>query len=322
MRIKQAIKELLKKSIFKANYLLNNYEEVIWLVGDGRSGTTWVSNLINYNKKYREMFEPFHPSLVSDMSFIKPHQYIRPGSFNGKIEGISSDIFSGKFTDQRVDSENRSLLYNGLLVKDIFANLLCYSASLRYKNVKPVLLIRNPFSVAISKHKKKSWHWFNEPLELLNQVTLYEDYLIPFEELIRKTSAKNDYILNQILIWSIINYIPLRQFSPGSIHICFYEDIYTEPDKEISNIFKFVRGLSDSPEVNLNNEIISQPSRVVGLESNLLSGTSPITSWKNEITPQLFDDGMEILQHFGFDKLYDDKSMPNKDVLRKIHAQI
>ena len=318
-KIKLEITDLTKKSIIELNYRLSNYNEVIWLIGDGRSGTTWVSDLINYDKRYREMFEPFHPQLVSDMSFIKPHHYIRPDEFNGEIERISSDIFSGKFTHKRVDSGNRLGLYNGLLIKDIFANLLCYSASLRFQKVKPILLIRNPFSVALSKHKKKNWFWVTEPLDLLSQTTLYEDYLIPFEGIIRKTSAKKNYILNQILIWSIINYIPLRQFEPENIHVCFYENIYTEPCNEISKILKFTRGLNSDPQINLSKDIINRPSRVTGAESNLLSNTSPITSWKNELTPHIIEEGLKILQCFGFDNLYDEKSMPNKNVLRRIH---
>jgi hypothetical protein len=298
---------------------LGNYEEVIWLVGDGRSGTTWVSDLINHDKKYREMFEPFHPRLVHDMNFIVPHQYIRPGSLNEELKSISSSIFSGKFINERVDSGNHSHLYNGIIIKDIFANLLCYSVTLQFPKIKPVLLIRNPFAVAISKHKKKNWFWVTEPLDLLNQKALHEDYLLPFEELIRKTSASKNYILNQILIWSIINYVPLRQFQPGKIHICFYENIYSEPSREISKIFHFVRGLRDNNQVSLNEEVIIRPSRVIGKESNLLTGTCPVSSWKNELAPQLIDDGLKILQHFCFDNLYDEKSMPNEDVLSRIH---
>jgi len=308
--------------VLKANYIFNNYDEVIWLLGDGRSGTTWVSDLINHDKKYREMFEPFHPKQVHEMNMILPHQYIRPYDLNENIKSISSDIFSGKFTHERVDSGNHLLLYSGILIKDIFANLLCYSVSLQFPKVKPILIIRNPFSVALSKYKKKDWFWVTEPLDLLNQASLYKDYLLPFEDIIRNTSAKKNYILNQILIWSIINYIPLRQFKPGDIHICFYEKIYREPSQEISRIFEFVRGTGDNyqSQVNLSKEVINRPSRVIGTESNLLSGTSPVSSWKNEISPYLIDEGLQILQHFGFDKLYDENSMPNEDILKKIHT--
>jgi len=313
------IVNLTRATVLKANYVFNNYDEVVWLIGDGRSGTTWVSDLINYGKKYREMFEPFHPEFIRDMNFIAPHQYIRKNDSNEKLIALASDIFHGKFTHPRVDSANRKLLYEGLLIKDIFANLLCYWAVSKFPKIKPILLIRNPFAVAISKYKMKNGFWATEPLDLLSQPTLLEDYLLPFEEMIKRVSYENNYILNQVLIWSIINYVPLRQFDPGSIQICFYEDIYQEPSQAISKITQFVGGKQENSAISLPKDVIERPSRVIGTKSSLLSGTSPVSTWMNELKPKLIDDGLKILQNFGFDDLYDDMSMPKVEVLNEIH---
>ena len=32
-----------------------------WMVGSGRSGTTWLASLINADHTMREVFEPVHP---------------------------------------------------------------------------------------------------------------------------------------------------------------------------------------------------------------------------------------------------------------------
>lgn len=112
--------------------------------------------------------------------------------------------------------------------------------------------MRNPFSVALSTYKTKDSGWFTDPLVLLNQTALFEDYLHPFEDAIRKISIGNDYILCQILIWSIINYVPLRQFKLCQIHICFYEDIINDPNREISKIFRFVKPETENYQVNLD----------------------------------------------------------------------
>ncbi len=320
MSIKSRVSDLTRTAILKINYALDNYDEIIWLLGDGRSGTTWVSDIINHDKRYREMFEPFHPELIEDMQFIAPHQYVQQGAPNEKLRALAGKIFNGRFTHPRVDSENSSLRYEGLLIKDIFANLLCYWALSQFPKVKPVLLIRNPFSVVLSKSKKKDWFWATEPLDLLNQPALFADYLHPFEEEIKRISNQKNYILNQVLIWAIINYVPLRQFKPGNIHICFYEDIYSEPSKEVLKLFEFVRDKREELSSDIPENVIERPSRVVGTESNLISGTSPVSSWMNELVPKLIDDGLKILQNFGLENLYDDKSMPNRDVLKKVHG--
>ncbi len=306
-----------KKSKIKEDHI--NCDDIIWLLGDGRSGTTWVSGLINFNKKYREMFEPFHPKFVRDAEFIVPHQYVRRHDTNEKLRSFASKIFSGKFAHPRVDYGSQLLRYEGLLIKDIFANLLCYWVTSQFPKVRPVLLIRNPFSVALSKYRKKDWFWVTEPLDLFNQPALYEDYLFPFEEEIRRVSHGNNYILNQVLIWSIINYVPLRQFDPGSIHICFYEDIYNNPDKEITKIIRFAGAGQAGMSITIPRDIVEHPSRVTDAASNLHSGPSPVSSWMNELEPRIIDDGLKILQHFGFEKLYNDASMPNREVLGKVH---
>ena len=321
MNIEKAKKSKLRKWALIANYWLNNYEEVIWLIGDGRSGTTWVSDLINYDKRYREMFEPFHPRLIKGMNFLSPHQYIRPYDSNKQLEIIASSVFSGKFRNPRVDKGNRSFLYKGLLIKDIFANLFSYWASFRFPKVKIILLIRNPFSVALSKYKSKNWFWVTEPLDLLEQYSLYEDYLHPFEDIIRRTSREGNFVSCQILIWSIINYVPLRQFKQGQLKIIFYEEAFLKPLCEVSKIFRFVRPGIENHHINLDRKSVNCLSHTAGPESNLLKGTSPITSWKNELTYQQIDAGLKILQCFGFAELYDDNSMPQWNVLSNIHEK-
>lgn len=325
MNIKKTITDeviyRVKTLVSYGNYWLHNYDEVIWLIGDGRSGTTWVSDLINHDRRYREMFEPFHPQAINDMRFLLPNQYLRPDASDSRLEKVAREIFTGRFNHPRVDTENRSVFYKGLLIKDIFANLFAYWASIRFPRIKIILLIRNPFSVALSKHKKKHWYWMTDPLELLKQQDLREDYLYPFEDAIREVHRGHDYILCQILIWAILNYVPLCQFKSGQIHVVFYEDVFTNPNHELSEIFRFVNPHIESFQGNIKNNIVKRPSRVSGKESNVLRGTSPITSWKNELSPTKIDDGLRILRLFGFEGLYDDHSVPNRSVLSQMHKK-
>ena len=36
-------------------------KDSVILVGDGRSGTTWIANIVNFRKDFTYLFEPFHP---------------------------------------------------------------------------------------------------------------------------------------------------------------------------------------------------------------------------------------------------------------------
>ena len=44
----------------RLNLLLGNYHEKIFILGDGRSGTNWLVNLVNFDRRYRLVYEPFH----------------------------------------------------------------------------------------------------------------------------------------------------------------------------------------------------------------------------------------------------------------------
>ena len=48
---------------------------------------------------------------------------------------------------------------------------------------------------------------------------------------------------------------------------------------------------------------------------------SPVTSWRDDLSKQQIDDGLEILQHFGFENLYNKDSMPNMDILKNIQKK-
>ena len=260
------------------------------------------------------MFEPFHPKAAR---FFRVNQYMRPGSSCRRLENLASKVFSGSFSCLRSDRDNCSLNYRGIVIKDIFANLLSCWASVKYPKIKVILMIRNPFSVALSKEKMKGAIWTKEPLDLLGQDDLYDDFLHPFEDLIRKTSREKDFILKQILIWSILHYVPLRQFRKGQIHVLFYEDLYRQPAREMSRLFGFVKPADQEPNIQIDSRLIDMPSRVSGSKSNIVIGNCPITSWKEEISPQRIDAGYGILSSFGLDKLYNLNSMPDRSVVLK-----
>lgn len=294
------------------NHYLGRFNKTIWLIGDGRSGTTWVSSLINHDKKCREMFEPIHPELIEESSFLELHQYVKPGLVNPRLESLVNSILSGKFQSCRVDRDNKkNLLYNGLIVKDIFANLFAYWAFLKNRNVQVVLLVRHPFSVALSKAEKKDWLWETDPMSLMNQDTLFTDYLFPHKSLIEEIVAKENYILNQVLIWAIINYVPLKQFSKGELVIVFYENFVLDANKELSKLIGF-------ENIQIDEQIIINPSKVTKKSSSEIQNNL-FKDWNKLLTPIELKEGMRILQEFGFEDLYDQNSLPNPtaQVLKK-----
>lgn len=301
---------LLKSPILSANYRRGNFQQAAWLIGDGRSGTTWASELIRNALHYRIVYEPFHPDCINEKPFMPINSYLRPNESNIPNSELATQVFSGKFSHERTDGRNFRPIYKGLLVKDIFANLFANWVANRFPDLKIIFLIRNPFAVALSKYKKRSWLWMTEPSNFLNQNALYEDYLQPYEELIHNIG--DDYISKQLLIWAIIHYIPLHQFKQNQIHVVFFEDIFTDPKKEFINMAKHLMPESEPINLKVRDKVFKRPSKVSGKESNIILGNSPITSWRNELSNTQIDTGLRILEQFGLDKMYHENGFPNR----------
>ncbi len=319
MIVKSFVKDLIsqiRRATLATNYYMGNYKDVIWLVGDGRSGTTWVSNIINYRREFRDMFEPFHPKLIEEMQRFSFYQYIKPDDTGSEFYDIASDVFSGKFTNKRADRQNQRLFYSGILIKDIFANLIISWAIKQFPHIKVVLIIRNPFAVALSKYKTRHYNWPSDHMYFLNQKSLYHDHLKPFKSIIENVG--DNYIHRQVLYWAIIHYVLFRQLKPNQVHTIFYEVLFKYPQKEAVKLLRYLKPKEIDPlDVRLT-KILKKPSRSSIEKSNLLLNRSPLNQWKKELSAYEIDGGMRILKHFGLDQLYGDDLMPNKDVLEKL----
>jgi len=303
--IRNLIKEKLQLGAFHYNHSLKKYNKILWLIGDGRSGTTWVSNLINHDQYFREMFEPFHPEFIEEMSCLQSHLYLRPNDINENFQSVANEVFKGKLWNKRIDQDNSVGIYKGLLIKDIFGNLFSNWVYQNYPDIQMTLLVRNPFAVVPSKYDRKDWGWATDPFILFNQDQLREDYLLEFEDLMCEVKSEDNYILKQILIWSIIHYVPFKQFKSNQLHVMFYENIFQNTQEEMRNLSKFI----NKPFTYLSDDFIKKPSKVAG--ENIIKGNSPINSWMNKIPASTIDKGMHILEQFGLENLYDSNSLPN-----------
>jgi hypothetical protein len=296
---------------------LSRYDTVIWLIGSGRSGTTWVSNIINHKKDYRELFEPFHPKTIRyAKGWTTSYQYIRKGETAPGLVKFAEEVFTGKFVHRNIDKGNKTTFYNKLLVKDIHANLFAHFLSGHFPHVKLLMVIRNPFAVALSKYKTKDHGWITEPAEFLRQSQLVKDFLQPYTKLIEEISESNDYIVKQILVWSIINYVPLRQFPPDKLLVVFYEDLISKPNAELARIERYVYPDAPTSAFVVSQQVLNTPSRVTRKGKQNFS----LSEWQKDVSPAQVQTGNLILKAFGFENLYNEQLLPNHEVVEALRT--
>ena len=98
-----------------------SHRKAVLLAGSGRSGTTWIAQLISSRGGWRLMFEPFHSRQIDLLSDWNYRQYLRPGDRDDRFVEPAARILTGKLRHPWVDRFNPSLLARRRLVKEIRA---------------------------------------------------------------------------------------------------------------------------------------------------------------------------------------------------------
>ena len=299
------IKVTIKREIFKRVFIDYNsdHRQSIFLAGTGRSGTTWLSDIINYQNEYRLIFEPFRPDKVPLCTRFRYRQYLRPENQDRDFIAAARAILSGKVRSDWTDRFNERCIASRRLIKDIRANLLLRWMHIHFCEMPIVLLLRHPCAVAYSR-LKLNWHSHLE--EFLAQEELMGDFLNPFRHDIERAQTEFE---KQIFLWCIENYIPLKQFNRGEIQVVFYENLCKKPEDEIHKLFGFLG--KDWDGAVLAN--LRDPSPTSRRERAVMSGDTLIDSWRKHITRDQTQRAVEILSLFGLDEIYSYDSMPNVD---------
>ena len=279
-----------------------DYRQSVFLAGVGRSGTTWLEQVINYRNDYREMFEPFHPEKTPSCAHFKVHQYLRADSRDPLYLSPATRIVNGHIRSGWIDRFNRRLWARKRLIKEIRANLMLNWLHDCFPGMPLLLMLRHPCAVAASCLKLK---WRTRGLDqMLEQPQLLEDFLAPFAEEIR---AASDPFERHIWNWCALNYVPLNQFATGQIHLIFYEEFSARPLEEARRLFEFLGQLFDD-SVTARAE---QPSPMSRKESAVVKGGDRLNEWRKHISAEQVRRALQILGRFGLDSIYNDDSRPD-----------
>lgn len=292
----------IKNRGFNFFYINTNYdlENTILVAGTGRSGTTWLGNIINYRNDYRDMFEPFVSEYTKECQGFHYKQYIRADSHNKHFLETARKILSGNIKNQWVNRYNKKFFCEKRLIKEIRANFFLKWIKNNFPSIPIIFIIRHPCAVAYSRIKL-GWRTYLE--DIVAQEDLVQDYLVDYIEDIK--SAKSDFE-QQVYLWCVENYVPLKQFNKGEIYFLFYEHLCLDPPGEIKKLFSWL-----GKEYNSQVEKTAKtPSEVSTKQSAIVTGESLVNSWKKKITKDQVSNTMRILEKFGFERLYDELPYP------------
>jgi hypothetical protein len=281
--------------------LNRDYRNSIFLAGSGRSGTTWVSDIINYKNEYRYVFEPFHPEKVEICRHFSHKQYLRPEDRREEFLDPAQTILSGALRSRWADRFHSRFVSQRRLIKDIRANLMLGWIRANFPEMIMIFLLRHPCAVANSKIKLG---WKPDINDLLSQKDLVGDFLEPFEDEMR--SAKTDFE-RHVFSWCVENYVPLAQLKRGEVYLAFYENLSENPKDEVGRLFAFMGKDFDESIF----ERMKKPSLLSREGSAVVSGERLADNWRKHVTTAQLERTIEILGLFGLDAVYSEKPMPD-----------
>jgi hypothetical protein len=274
----------------------------VLLAGAGRSGTTWLANVIAASPSFRVVFEPFCAAHVPQAAALPHRPYARADEDHPEWESFVRDALSGRIHNTWVDQEGRRLWAWRVLVKEIRVNLLLKWLARVFKP-RVVFIVRHPCAVVLSR---LILNWESNPKDLLEQRTLVEDYLHPFVVPIHEAKSA---LQRHAVMWCIENLVPLKQLPSESWTFCTYERLCQNPLEESQRVLRSL-GLRRNW---FSDRAIRRTSHVTRIDSALRSAEGdPIRQWKYQLSEEQISEILAIVETFGID-LYGADPMPAVD---------
>jgi len=306
MSIPKPVKRFVRSQFFDAGGI----DKTVFLAGSHRSGTTWAAAMLNFDNRYRDMYEPFNGERVAQTALFTYGLYLRPDDPAPPYAAAAESVLAGRIRNETVDRRNKRFFATSRIVKETHANLWIAWLHRRFPSVRIVLLVRHPFAVAHSR-RVKSWPTRLDPF--LEQQALLDDHIAPFRDLIG--GARGEFE-QHVANWCVQHYVPFRQLRRGDAHVLFYEHLCCEPARTLQEVCEYL----GRPYSTTALEMLAKPSFTARDESPIRSGTARLVDeWRDSVSSAEVDAGMRLLRAFSLDTVYGEGPMPlTPDPLRPL----
>lgn len=253
----------------------------ILILGHGRSGTTWVGNVLARARRTLYYFEPASP-LVSGLGGAETwFRYLPPGASDPQFERIFDPVFQGLRPQKRGwrrASWHRLMPGYRIVVKDVAALMSVAWLAARYQP-HVVILVRHPCATVLSEIKQGVSPNESKAL-ILAQKDLIRDHLTPYLPVLERASAPLETFA---AIWAARYRVVenLHQVHPDWQFV-FYEDLCLDPHQEFRKIFERV-GLGWSEAVSAYVEHSSSAEQG-GMYSGMRVSREQVDKWRRQLT--------------------------------------
>lgn len=301
----------------------------IIVLGFGRSGTTWLSDIISKATGNLILFEPFHPS-VTEFSRTFSYSYINDDNNTNHLKNYLCDVLNKRHRKkwllrnhipvrlEEINQDFLKMLWEECSIggfKEIRANFLIRWI---YENLdsKIVYIVRHPCAVVSSiKRRKNFWEFgWPETYELFLNKTLYSDTYSnhDFVSHIGVVENVKTDLEKYAVMWAITHAIVLPELKKLKLPLFYYENIYGQPFSSVKEILRYL-GFDD---IRIHPSYIFTPAMtslktlhgLYRMDKEISQKGSKLF-WEEILSKEEVDMIMDIVSHFGI-HLYGKSGFP------------
>lgn len=252
----------------------------ILLAGSGRSGTTWVSDILCRVPGTQRIFEPLRQSarwLPPDTRPSVRSPYLRPdGEYPGWHE-LLRNVLTGRCRTYWTDPSRTSFFPHRFLIKEIRANLMLGYIEEHFRP-RIIHVLRHPCAVVGSRIRLA---WRVNLADLLQQEELVEDELAGMVGDIER--ARFDPVGSHAIWWAVESRVAARQLAERPHFRAYYERLVSEPEESFRAMLSWL-GLKGGP---IDGEKIRRSSRTTWRSGKRVEGqhsADELESWKSQLS--------------------------------------
>jgi hypothetical protein len=319
------LRKLLKKNLrkFRSNLYLDVHRDIphcrAFVSGAGRSGTTWLAEIIASEICGRIIFEPFYARVIENVG-LEPLPYMPPSVRNEPLLAYCHNVVTGRIRHEWIDQQVTLLFPKYRVVKEVRSNFFLKWFTHNFPTVPILFIIRHPCAVVLSRMQfsriEDGWDPDSDIDFYLSQKELVSEFLSDKLEIIEKAKTTEE---RHALYWCINNLVPLKQFSRGQLNVFFYENLCAHPNIELPRIFETINHRYDDARFIRYYE---KPASTTLHTSAIITGEDKIARWRTALSPGQICNILKIVRAFGLDYLYGDSVMPvSSDCFRVLSLQ-
>ena len=251
-----------KKNLYflAANFIVSiksfDQENTILIFSDPRGGSTWITEIIANLKKTAIIWEPLHPENINIFNKLgfNSRQHIPDSAFWPEAENAFKLLFGGKILGPNsfvLSSPVDFIFARQLIIKICRGNaMLPWITKIFNFQYQPIYLVRHPLAVVASQLRHGAWNSKSKPFTF--ESSPYNEYYSLQKDFLSSLHSPEEQL---VAVWCLTNHVSLtnRRNNKDWITI-FYEDLLTNPDKELKRIF-------DRWKINMPDSIIEKVNK-------------------------------------------------------------